>query len=758
MMRQLSRLASGATPVLVAALAVLGLAYAAQSVPSAQDTPPEEPETTSCAVELFKEVTPERLLLGGTARVSMVISQTCPSERMPLDIIFLADASNSMTLERDRPGGVEPTPPGGGPIEPPPRRTPPTPEPPVPFQDPPEKTPAPDPGEPGNPGNRPGDEPAGCEAPRGPSEPGATTEPPGRETPVPPPNPDPDPPEPLLASGASLFQAVERALQDPPPTRTPPARSTPGNNPSEPVEPGGDQDLIREVKSFLRDFVKEDVVEQDIESGMLRLGLVSFNDRGRILTKLDGGQNALDVGRRASTIRGEGLTRIEQGVRTAVPEFDSLRGLTDPDAERRKVLVILSDGAFCNDGLRQARVGDDIDVVTVFFGRGGWERRLRQLASETRYHLRSREYQDFMDLYAQDLAKGTPVRIEEMTVIDELEPPHRLVAGSVQPPPSKIDGQRLEWWGVRPGGEITSTPRITITSPITLTYEIEPQEPGLWYVSKLAHVLSLDTEGKGADDYFPSVVIEVIEPTATPTATSTNTPTHTPTPTATPTLTPGPRYLPMTYRNWPVPPTATPEICTPEQQKVDVAIIVDASTSMSDPTQPGGQAKIDAAVGAAKTLVANLKLPQGGDADQATVVGFNNAATLFSQLSGNRTVIEAALDALRGSQDVGTRIDLGLIEARDELASDRARDGSSKSVVLVTDGRQDGAIGDQAVLDVAQDLRDAGVIVFTIGLGTDVDAALLQQVATEPDNYRHAPTTEDLELIYEEIAREIPCP
>lgn len=754
MMRLPTRLALGATPVLVAALAVLALAYTAQTVPSAQDTPPDQPETTSCAVELLKEVTPERLLLGGTARVSMVISHTCPAERMPLDIIFLADESNSMTLERSRPRGDETQEPNQ-PTRPVPGRTPPTPVPPVPlgaFQDPPERTPPAQqtPG-PGNSGRD--NEPAGCEADRGGGANEPTREPPGRGTPVPP------APEPLAADGLSVFSHVSRVLQQPrPPTRTPAPARTPGSNNNDPTEPGGDTDLIREIRGFLRDFVDEDIVQQDVESGMLRLGLVAFKDRARILQKLDAGDNALNIGPRASTLRGGGLTRIDIGMRQALPEFDSKRGLTDYEQERKKVLVILSDGAFCSENLRQARAGNDVEVVTVFFGRGGWERRLRDLASETEYHFRSREYNEFMDTYEDDLAKGTPVEFQEMTVLDELEPQHALVPGSVQPPPSRIDGQVLEWRGVRPGGVVTTTPRITISSPITLTYEIEPQQPGLWYVSKLAHVLSLDSEGRGADDYFPSVVIEVIEPTATPTPTSTNTPTSTPTPTATPTPTPGPRYLPMTYRNWPVPPEPTPEICTPEQQKVDVAIIVDASTSMSDPTQPGGQAKIDAAVGAAKTLVANLKLPQGGDADQATVVGFNNAATLFTQLSGDRAGIEAALDALRGSQDIGTRIDLGLIEARDELASGRARDASSKSVVLVTDGRQDGAIGDQAVLDVAQDLRDAGVIVFTIGLGTDVDATLLQQVATEPDNYRHAPTTEDLELIYEEIAREIPCP
>ena len=96
------------------------------------------------------------------------------------------------------------------------------------------------------------------------------------------------------------------------------------------------------------------------------------------------------------------------------------------------------------------------------------------------------------------------------------------------------------------------------------------------------------------------------EPTTTPTVTlaPSNTPTSTatatpPLPSASPSATPGstptatarpsPAYLPLTLR----------EHCVPGQQNVDVALVIDASTSMRDGRTAAGRTKLAAAVEAA---------------------------------------------------------------------------------------------------------------------------------------------------------------
>jgi hypothetical protein len=55
------------------------------------------------------------------------------------------------------------------------------------------------------------------------------------------------------------------------------------------------------------------------------------------------------------------------------------------------------------------------------------------------------------------------------------------------------------------------------------------------------------------------------------------------------------------------------------------------------------------------------------------------------------------------------------------------------------------------------DPKGADVVVFTIGLGADVDHGLLSQCATHPGLYYAAPTADDLEAIYLQLLRHIPC-
>ena len=230
--------------------------------------------------------------------------------------------------------------------------------------------------------------------------------------------------------------------------------------------------------------------------------------------------------------------------------------------------------------------------------------------------------------------------------------------------------------------------------------------------------------------------------------------TSSPTNTVTPTRTPAPAYLPFLLRNWPEPviePSPTP--CRPETQTIDIALIVDTSNSMSDPTQAGGQRKIDAAVAAALEVV-NLLKPT----DQAAVVSFNGAAELVAQLTSDKAALTAAVNSLPSKQAGGTRIDLGFATGAAELGSSRHLASNVRAILLVTDGEQLDNGGPQAVLDAASAAKAAGIKVLTVGLGQDVNADVLRQAASAPNLFFAAPKAEDLAQLYREVARLIPCP
>jgi len=234
-------------------------------------------------------------------------------------------------------------------------------------------------------------------------------------------------------------------------------------------------------------------------------------------------------------------------------------------------------------------------------------------------------------------------------------------------------------------------------------------------------------------------------PSPTPTATPVPTDTATPSPTTTPSPTrvPGPVYLPIALSEPP---------CLPVKPTLDVILILDASTSMADPTR-AGRPKIDAAVAAARDFVTRLALAPDGD--HAALVAFNVDATLLAPLTDDRPALDTALDGIALAQF--TRIDLGLEAAAAELASGRRRPGAIAAVILLTDGRSNPVPVSEAER-AAEAVKATGARLFTIGLGQDLDADALRRMASRPADYFEAPDGEDLAAIYQAISAALPCP
>ncbi len=750
-------------------LTLLAFALLLPAGTSAQPADPAD-SISNCEMSLLKTVTPDRLLLGQSATVTLVVDQKCPDFAVPIDLVFLVDNSNSMTRGT---GGASAAPPGGGGTVPgpgpgpgdPPPPPPPKPDPlsslgstinwelaerlGLPDQDPPAPIPPPEPPGPGepapgvpSPGN-PDEDPPGCRD-NDAAPPGGSVDPPGG-------GPGPVIPPPAPGPGTSIPRKTE-PVRTPPPA-TPPDRSTataaPGREtaetPGESGEPAGNEDLIRDAQKFIRDFFDEPQIQSDLDDGLLSVGLVSFDDRARRLVSLT--EKGTRVTSRLSLLRGGGRTRIDLGLMMAervLTESSSYRTALK-DKNRMKVIVLISDGGFCERDMRR-KVGKDIEIVTLAAGRGIYTNRLRAIATENEYRLdlNARAIKEVMTLYDKDFRDVRPVTI---TRLDVREQPYDVVGyipGSEVPPVTSMDGKVMKWHHEPP------------SSVFTHTYEIRPTEIGTHRVSEISEFNWLDTEGRTNILDFPAVDVLVyeIEPTPTDVPSATPPPTETPTePPPTPTnIVLLPAYFPIAMKG-PEPPK-----CTPQQQKVDIVMIIDTSTSMNDTTTPGGPRKIEAAINAAKNLADLLTLPAAADQDQAAVVAFNDVATLMLGMSTDRDAIKAALDRLSTMTDEGTRIDRGLAEGLTEMRGS-GRDGTTKTIILVTDGRQSevGGPSRPAVIATADDIKDGGIVLFTVGLGSDLDEDLLRNAASSPSHYKPAPDTAMLELIYSEIARSIPC-
>jgi hypothetical protein len=237
-------------------------------------------------------------------------------------------------------------------------------------------------------------------------------------------------------------------------------------------------------------------------------------------------------------------------------------------------------------------------------------------------------------------------------------------------------------------------------------------------------------------------------PSVAPTDTS-HTPTATPPPTATATPhPPRPVYLPLLLRD---------NSCPPLNIFTDVVLVIDASTSMLQPTS-GGRTKMAAALAAARAFVNGgptgmLRLRPGGD--QVAIVAFNDQAQLVQPLTANPADLLRALAEVRTGQF--SRIELGIATASFELLGPRRNPEHTPAIVVLSDGIANPVPG-EATLRAAQQAREAGILVYVIGVGPTMNETVLRQMASSPDRFWKAPDAEALEEIYRQLVIEVQCP
>jgi hypothetical protein len=170
-------------------------------------------------------------------------------------------------------------------------------------------------------------------------------------------------------------------------------------------------------------------------------------------------------------------------------------------------------------------------------------------------------------------------------------------------------------------------------------------------------------------------------------------------------------------------------------------LVIDASLSM------GWEGKIEAAKRAATLFVQQM--------DPALVrvglVSFYEVATLEQPLTTDQAAVIGAIDAL--VLDRGTNLVDGLDLARREMMSAGVRRDANRVIVFITDGRHRVQVPPISALDpVVATLRAEGIEVFSIGIGSDHDSAILTRMATSASHYFFSPSATELESILSRIA------
>jgi len=217
----------------------------------------------------------------------------------------------------------------------------------------------------------------------------------------------------------------------------------------------------------------------------------------------------------------------------------------------------------------------------------------------------------------------------------------------------------------------------------------------------------------------------------------------------------------LTY-TWPRPYTVGERIC---EVPVDTMLVVDRSGSMNDdqaqPPQPLTDVKH-----AAQTFVDTMQRD-----DKVGVVSFATQASdpIDAELTFDHRDIKNVLSSISiGTNGIQhTNMADGVSTAAEALVGGRATSTARHAVVVLTDGVathpkppadtevDEFEYAEDQALSAARVAKRRGYQVYTIGLGEKVNPEFLREMASTPDHFFEAPTSEGLEDVYTEIANSI---
>lgn len=195
-----------------------------------------------------------------------------------------------------------------------------------------------------------------------------------------------------------------------------------------------------------------------------------------------------------------------------------------------------------------------------------------------------------------------------------------------------------------------------------------------------------------------------------------------------------------------------------ENVAADIMLVIDKSGSMD--TGSGSNKPIQKTKVAANSFIDILA---AGNNNRVGLVSFasNNNSTMNSPLTSNFNSVKQQVNNLNASGKTCT--ECGIKLANDQITSGK-RQGIKNVVVLLTDGRANAttsnnsasfqAASTAALNRVTQGFEQNGTVYFTIGLGNDIQADFLQEIANlSGGKYFAAPTADDLQSIYAQISQ-----
>jgi VWFA-related protein len=152
---------------------------------------------------------------------------------------------------------------------------------------------------------------------------------------------------------------------------------------------------------------------------------------------------------------------------------------------------------------------------------------------------------------------------------------------------------------------------------------------------------------------------------------------------------------------------------------------------------------------AAKNFLSHLD-----SSDSAQVIGFSQQVKILSTMSANREAAEKAIDSTNARGN--TALYDALYASIDAV---KGRPGR-KAVVLLSDGVDDNGLGKQlskhSIEDVIRYASKVNVPLYAIGIGTEVDAALLANIAQSTGALSFlTPRPEDLKTLYDRIGEQL---
>jgi VWFA-related protein len=147
---------------------------------------------------------------------------------------------------------------------------------------------------------------------------------------------------------------------------------------------------------------------------------------------------------------------------------------------------------------------------------------------------------------------------------------------------------------------------------------------------------------------------------------------------------------------------------------------------------------------AAKIFIDRLNPAIG---DEASIIKFSTIYETMQDFTTDKSLLLAAVDKTFTDPRDETAMFHTLLYAIDETAKRTNR----RAVVVITDARDN--FSQETITDVIASAKAKSVRLFTIGLGLDADAGVLQQLANETGGtFFYSPTADDLSLFYRQIA------